>query len=66
MEIEEYRQIQNISRRRVREVPVDIKRSLYTKIDWRDRLIAITGSRGTGKTTLILQHIKESFRDILP
>lgn len=63
MEIEEYRQIQNISRRRVREVPVDIKRFLYTKIDWRDRLIAITGSRGTGKTTLILQHIKESFKE---
>ena len=63
MEIEDYRQIQNISRRRVREIPVDIKRFLYTKIDWRDRLIAITGSRGTGKTTLILQHIKECFKE---
>lgn len=63
MEIEEYRQIQNISRRRIREVSADINRFLYNKIDWRDRLIAITGSRGTGKTTLILQHIKESFKE---
>ena len=61
MEIEDYRYIQNISRRRIREVALDIKRFLYYRIDWRDRLIAITGSRGTGKTTLILQHIRESF-----
>lgn len=63
MEIEEYRQIQSVSRRRVREVSAEIKRFLYYKIDWRDRLIAITGSRGTGKTTLILQHIKECFKE---
>ena len=26
-----------------------------------NRLIAITGARGTGKTTMILQHIKQNF-----
>ncbi len=30
-------------------------------IDWSDRLIFIKGARGTGKTTLLLQHIKENF-----
>jgi len=38
-------------------------RYLYQQINWEDRLIAITGSRGTGKTTLLLQHIKTSFPD---
>ncbi|WP_455621943.1 ATP-binding protein [Parabacteroides sp.] len=27
-------------------------------IDWNDRMIAIVGARGVGKTTLLLQHIK--------
>ena len=27
------------------------------EIDWEDRLIGIRGARGTGKTTLLLQHI---------
>jgi hypothetical protein len=32
-------------------------RYLYEKIDWSDRLIAIRGARGVGKTTLLFQHI---------
>ena len=36
-------------------------RYLYPKIRWSNRLIAITGARGTGKTTMILQHIKKNF-----
>jgi predicted AAA+ superfamily ATPase len=36
----------------------DFERYLYSDIDWDDRLIGIVGPRGTGKTTLILQHIK--------
>jgi len=38
-------------------------RYLHKSIDWNSRLIAISGPRGTGKTTLILQHIKEKFAD---
>ncbi|MBS3777262.1 MAG: AAA family ATPase [Bacteroidales bacterium] len=30
-------------------------------MDWNDRLIIIKGARGVGKTTLILQYIKEKF-----
>lgn len=33
-------------------------RFLMDKIDWNQRLIAVKGSRGVGKTTLILQYIK--------
>ncbi len=36
-------------------------RSFHNDIDWSNRLIAITGARGVGKTTLMLQHIKTSF-----
>lgn len=35
------------------------KRYLLYQINWKNRLIGITGSRGTGKTTLLLQHIKQ-------
>lgn len=40
---------------------LDFQRYLYPDIDWEDRLISIVGPRGTGKTTLILQHIKKHF-----
>lgn len=33
-------------------------RFLMGKVDWNQRLIAIKGSRGVGKTTLILQYLK--------
>lgn len=36
-------------------------RYLYHEIRWENRLIAITGARGTGKTTLMLQYIKEHY-----
>lgn len=34
-------------------------RYLYRDIDWNARLIGITGPRGAGKSTMILQHIKK-------
>jgi len=37
------------------------KRYLYNKIDWGLRCIGILGARGTGKTTLMLQRVKEKF-----
>jgi len=42
---------------------VDFKRYLFPKIHWNNRLIAITGARGVGKTTLLLQYIKTTFGD---
>ena len=35
-------------------------RSTYNKIDWTNRFIGIKGSRGVGKTTLLLQYIKKN------
>lgn len=35
------------------------KRYLFAKINWDVRLIGIKGSRGTGKTTLLLQRLRE-------
>ena len=46
---------------RLKATSLTFKRFLYYDIDWRPRLIGIKGSRGVGKTTLLLQHIKESF-----
>lgn len=40
---------------------LDFVRYLYREIRWDNRLIAITGARGTGKTTLMLQYIKEHY-----
>lgn len=34
-------------------------RYLYDKVNWNGRLVGIVGARGVGKTTMILQHIKE-------
>lgn len=40
------------------QTSIGIVRELMTKIHWDNRLIAIRGSRGVGKTTLMLQYIK--------
>lgn len=37
------------------------ERSLMNAINWNNRLIAIRGARGTGKTTMLLQHIKKTY-----
>ena len=34
---------------------------MYKTIPWDERAVLITGQRGVGKTTLMLQHIKETF-----
>lgn len=47
------------SERQIRFTKLDFKRYLYTEIDWNNRLIGIKGARGTGKTTLLLQWLKE-------
>lgn len=46
---------------KLRHVPSRFARFLKNRINWNHRLISITGARGAGKTTLILQHIIESF-----
>ncbi len=38
----------------------NFKRYLYDKVAWNSRMIGIIGPRGVGKTTMILQYIKEN------
>ncbi len=45
---------------RIRHLPTT-KRFLYHSIDWSGRCVGILGARGTGKTTLMLQHLREHF-----
>lgn len=43
----------------LQNTPANFKRYIYEEIAWDSRMIGIIGARGVGKTTLILQHIKE-------
>jgi predicted AAA+ superfamily ATPase len=52
-------QLYEISNRLIQKVSTSFKRGLYTEINWNNRLIEIKGSRGVGKTTLMLQKAKE-------
>ena len=48
---------------RVNAVNLDFKRYLWGKVNWNNRLIAITGARGVGKTTMLLQYIRENLME---
>lgn len=54
--------LRNISDKRIRETSTDFVRFLLYKIDWNNRLIGISGARGAGKTTLILQYLKRTYQ----
>lgn len=40
---------------------MDFFRYLFPHLEWNERLVGLTGARGTGKTTMILQYIKKHF-----
>jgi uncharacterized protein len=42
----------------LRETNTDFLRYIYSEINWNSRMIGLTGPRGVGKTTLLMQHIK--------
>ncbi|SIS80815.1 ATP-binding protein [Belliella pelovolcani] len=50
----------NRYRNLLQSVKTDFKRSHYQKINWSGRGICILGARGTGKSTLMLQYLKEN------
>lgn len=51
----------NTYHRKLAATDMRFKRYLYKKINWKVRLLGIKGARGVGKTTLLLQRIKENF-----
>lgn len=44
----------------LKETNSDFFRYIYKEINWKNRMIGLTGPRGVGKTTLVLQHIKKN------
>ncbi len=63
MEYNDLIELYDRSLRRVRDVPLKFIRHLAGRIDWENRLIALYGARGTGKTTLLLQRLRTAFPD---
>ena len=45
----------------VSKVSSAFHRYLFDEIKWKNRLVGIKGGRGTGKTTLLRQHVRETF-----
>ena len=45
----------------VEHTSAPVRRGLMDEIDWHDRMIGIKGTRGVGKTTMLLQYAKEHF-----
>ncbi len=52
-------QLQTTFHKLLRETSTTFHRYMYDRINWDARMIGLMGPRGIGKTTLILQHIKE-------
>jgi predicted AAA+ superfamily ATPase len=46
----------------LQNVSLDFKRSLYHSLPWSERAIMLMGARGTGKSTLFQQYLKENFQ----
>jgi predicted AAA+ superfamily ATPase len=44
----------------LKEADTNFFRYVYAEINWKSRMIGLTGPRGVGKTTLVLQHIKRN------
>ncbi len=61
MDYEDIQPLVNTFHRKLAATDLRFKRYLYDCINWNVRLIGIKGARGVGKTTLLMQHIKETF-----
>jgi uncharacterized protein len=48
----------------VENVPRDFRRYLYGLIDWESGRVCVTGARGVGKTTMLLQHYHQKYADV--
>jgi len=45
---------------RIKQTDNEFVRYLLSKINWNNRFFAVVGARGTGKTTMLLQYIKQN------
>jgi predicted AAA+ superfamily ATPase len=60
MDQDDIEHIYRLSKDKIEETDLSLKRYSYDSIDWRDRLVGLRGARGVGKTTLLLQKIADS------
>lgn len=64
MDVQDIEQLNQMLYNKLVETETTHHRYLYDQINWDNRLIGIKGAAGVGKTTLILQHIKETMDDL--
>ena len=64
MDTVELQSLFNNYHRKIAKIDLRFKRYLFGEINWKARIIGIKGARGVGKTTLLLQHILENYKDI--
>lgn len=64
MDITELQPLFEDYHRKIASVDMRFKRYLYSRINWDARIIGIKGARGVGKTTLLLQHILDNYKNI--
>ena len=57
---ESVQMIYDMSADRIRETETSFHRYLFDEIDWDSRVVALDGPRGVGKTTMLLQHLREN------
>lgn len=48
----------------LRLVSLDFKRYMYDRLPWETRLVGLVGPRGVGKSTMLLQHLKEQSDEV--
>lgn len=61
MDSTEYEDIYQEHQRILANIDASFRRFYIDTIDWNERLNFILGARGAGKTTMLIQHIKENY-----
>ena len=64
MDYSDIQPLLNVYHRKLAFTDLKFKRYLHRQINWETRLLGIKGARGVGKTTMLLQHIKETFDNV--
>ena len=54
----------NFMQQQLSQINSSFKRYMYDKLPWEARLVGLMGPRGVGKSTMVLQHIKEQPEEV--
>ena len=58
-QVQDMEQLYEFFNRKLKRVPLSFVRYKYEEIKWQGRAFALVGPRGVGKSTMLLQHIKQ-------